>query len=307
MRTFPGPLKEAVRTVLSSRPSRASLRCVTRSHLLPAWLRSLVHRKVAKKTRFAEGMSFRVPVNGGIELELLHHGSANYFYWLGEYEPGSTEVFCALARQSETILDIGSNDGVYSLLAAASNPRAVVHAFEPGQQVARICQQNLALNPTLSSRVHLWQLALGNAVGRAPFYVVGGDGGNSSLNPSFRTESRVAVVDVLTGDAFLEREGVARVDLIKVDTESTEPAVLQGFRRCLARDRPHILCEVLHGRTESQIESLLQPYGYKFYWVTREGIKHVERIEGDPTYRFPNYLFSTADLALDRTSITLPP
>jgi tRNA1(Val) A37 N6-methylase TrmN6 len=41
-------------------------------------------------------------------------------------------LWIKLCRQSETILDVGANTGVYALVAGAVNKKAKIFAFEPG-------------------------------------------------------------------------------------------------------------------------------------------------------------------------------
>ncbi len=79
---------------------------------------------------------------------------------------------------------------------------------------------------------------------------------------------------------------------MKIDTESTEPDVLRGAAKLLARDRPNIFCEVLKGRgAEGLLEEILEPLGYRFFLLTPEGAQERERIEGHPQWL--NYLFTT--------------
>ena len=49
------------------------------------------------------------------------------------------------------------------------------------------------------------------------------------------------VVPVLTLDRFVREKGIARVDLVKIDTETTEPEVLAGMADTLKRDHPAIV------------------------------------------------------------------
>jgi tRNA1(Val) A37 N6-methylase TrmN6 len=40
------------------------------------------------------------------------------------------------AKDAQVIFDVGANSGIYSLAALASQPNAVVHAFEPTPEIA---------------------------------------------------------------------------------------------------------------------------------------------------------------------------
>lgn len=61
------------------------------------------------------------------------------------------------------------------------------------------------------------------------------------------------------------------VDLMKIDVEGREPAVLRGMQQVMARSpKLKILFEKLgtHVGHEAEIESLLRPFGFQLYGVT---------------------------------------
>jgi methyltransferase FkbM-like protein len=93
-------------------------------------------------------------------------------------------------------------------------------------------------------------------------------------------------------DTYCSERELSDVDLIKLDTESTEPRVLRGAIRVLEESRPDIICEVLHGRTEHELEQVLRPLAYSFYQLTPSGPQRRSEIRGDAEYRHLNYLFS---------------
>jgi hypothetical protein len=118
---------------------------------------------------------------------------------------------------------------------------------------------------------------------------------SSSLSLEFMrsaVELRQMPVPVTTLDRFVREHGISRVDLVKVDTESTEPEVLRGMMETLRRDHPVIFCEVLPGRgSEKRLQEILQSLGYHNYLLTPNGPVCRESIEGHPEWL--NYLFTT--------------
>jgi FkbM family methyltransferase len=286
--------KQIVRSAISAPGVRHGLRWFLQQPTVPSRWRDLAHRKLAKRARFGD-RTFHYATPDGQRLELVHGGTSNYLYWLGEYEPETTSLFCRLAARARVVLDIGAAEGLYAILGAAASPAARILAFEPGADTAAVCAKNLGLNLPLTRRVELHALALGAADGESTLYVAGETGGTSSLNPAFRADRREQRVVVRSGDSLLAELAIARVDLIKLDTESTEPAVLRGLAATLGRDHPDILCEVLYGRTERELADLLGPLGYRFFWVSGDGLVRHTALAGDPTYRHPNYLFTVRD------------
>ena len=68
---------------------------------------------------------------------------------------------------------------------------------------------------------------------------------SSSLSADFMKATgplRPMKVHVVTLDEFVRRSRIDHLDLVKIDTESTEPAVLRGMHDTLSRDLPTIVC-----------------------------------------------------------------
>src|SRR5215470_12847240 len=99
--------KQTLRAAIAAPGVRHALRWFLRRSALPERWRRFAHRKLAKRARFGE-RTFRYTTSSGRELELLHGGTASYLYWLGEYEPETTSLFCRLAERAEIVLDIGA-------------------------------------------------------------------------------------------------------------------------------------------------------------------------------------------------------
>lgn len=221
---------------------------------------------------------------------------ASELFWRGWacHEPETTKVFYELAGSARVVLDVGAHVGYFALLAAHANPRASVFAFEPMARVRARLEDNIALN---RSTVSCEPVALGGAPGSADFFHTrNGIPSSSSLAEGFMRsivehgELTSSTVEVLTGDDFVQTRGLEGVDLVKIDTETTEAAVLEGLRQTLRRDRPHIVCEVLDATVAADVEALLRPLGYEFFALTASGPVRRDHIRPDPRWR--NFLFA---------------
>lgn len=259
--------------------------------------RTSVHRHLGKHVPLTDLPPFDVERPGGPRLRLAHGSTTDYLWWLGAYEPLSTELFCRLATDTSLILDVGARDGIYALFAAAANPSARVIAFEADREVAQLLRLNVALNDDFAlGRVTVVDVALGAEDGQAQLYLAGG---NSSLNSEFRPGSRSCPVVVRRGDSILPELALGEsVGLIKIDTESTEPDVLAGLEQTIQRDRPVVLCEVLPGRTEDRLQAFVDHNGYAAWSLDRRGLKRLPRVIGDPTYRQPNVILAPVGWAV---------
>lgn len=165
------------------------------------------------------------------------------------------------------ICDIGANTGVYALVAKAVNPLAKVVAVEPVERVFRKLEANVSLNNWDITTVNA---AVSDQTGTAILYdtpqrehVL-----SVSLEASWNSKSsalRPVEVPCITVTDLLLQIGASNVDLLKIDVETHEPAVLRGFHELIKRDRPSMLIEILNEDVASQISALLEGLDYQYY------------------------------------------
>lgn len=265
------------------------LRQVNQSRHLSDAVRWRLFLKVSKKVDLPAGTTFTTRLPGIAPVTLGIDGHARELYWTGSYEAGTLPIFVRYAATAAVVLDVGAADGLFSLFAAAANPAGAVVAFEPGLFQLQRLRQNIAANPAaLGGRIQIVEAALSDTDGTAVFHEAGG---NSSLNAGFRPGAVERPVDVARGDTVVaDLFGTAPIGLIKIDTESTEPDVLRGLTATIARDRPVIVCEVLAGRTEDQLQGLVDAWGYRSWWLGPDGPVRRSAITGDPGHRHVNWL-----------------
>src|SRR5579863_9347338 len=58
----------------------------------------------------------------------------------------SIQLFTRLAREAQTIFDVGANVGVFTYLAASHAPHARVFSYEPTPSLASLIERNVARN-----------------------------------------------------------------------------------------------------------------------------------------------------------------
>jgi len=205
------------------------------------------------------------------------------------------DVFARLLPHVGTVFDIGSHTGIYAIMAGVQDPSRSVYAFEPVPRIYHRLRRNISLNR--ASNVQAFPYAVSEREGDIRLFVPKGQfPTEASTLPGFREPAETITVSGVTVDSFAAEHGCSP-DAMKIDTEGTEDKVLRGARRCLERDRPIIICEVLRGLTEPALHTLLDPLGYSYFIITRDGLIAKPRIEGDPTYTHLNYLMVPRDRA----------
>lgn len=168
-----------------------------------------------------------------------------------------------------TVLDIGANQGLYTLVASQRvGPRGRVFAFEPSPRERRALRLNVIIN--LCRNVTIEDSAVGDNDGNSQLYLVeGSETGCNSLKPPVLVSgtSRPVRVPVTRLDHWLRKQNIELVDFIKLDVEGAELSVLKGAAEFLNRvPRPVILAEVANIRTA--------PWGY----AAKEIVNALERI-----------------------------
>ena len=185
------------------------------------------------------------------------------------------EVFRALehhVRPGDTVLDVGANVGVYTMLLARwIAPSGRVHAFEPAPDAFRLLTDHLALNG-LSHAAVVTRAAVGDDIGRVQFRTVGAGGlGHTVAVPLHHATVGSDIIEVAatTIDAYCAEHDL-RPDLIKVDVEGAEMNVLRGAARTLIEHRPIVVVEVhpdalrSRGVTEATFCEFLASVEYSF-------------------------------------------
>jgi FkbM family methyltransferase len=221
---------------------------------------------------------------------------ANQVFWRGwdGHEPDCAGLFWELARRATVTVDVGAHVGYFTVLAAMANPEGRVIALEPLPTVFMRLQRNLHLNGL--SNVTAVQKAAGASTGPAQFFHVPVDEvpSSSSLSEEFMSTAPVVeslAVDVVRLDSLADELGIGGIDLLKIDTETTEPQVLAGMGTLLAESQPDIFCEVLGTADVNALTGVLEPVGYEYHLLTEDGLQRRDAIV--PDARWPNYLFTT--------------
>lgn len=183
-------------------------------------------------------------------------GSGNSGYMLGTSEPAVQQVFQRLVRSGMVVYDVGANAGFYTVASARlTGASGRVLAFEPVVQNFMQLQHNMRLNGF--AHVKAWNIALADNDGTALF--------NSSPNPGWGRLASVSgqpasagesiTVTVARLDTIVERDALPLPDVIKIDVEGAEAAVLDGAAGVIRRARPVLLIE-LHGTNAAISERL---------------------------------------------------
>jgi FkbM family methyltransferase len=192
----------------------------------------------------------------------------------GRCDPNEFTYLNKILRRGGTFIDVGANMGLYTLFAARRvGPDGVVVAIEPSSRDFAILEAHLALNHLMN--VHPLKIAISDRPGEADLLIAPENvsGHNTlgyfaydSVAPQGKERVRVERLDDV-----VQRIGLQRVDVIKMDIEGAELHALHGAKEILKLFRPVILLEVFdralkhQGCDSQQLWEFLAQENYRFY------------------------------------------
>jgi len=163
----------------------------------------------------------------------------------GRYEHHVSAVLDQHLGSGSVFVDVGANIGYHSLRAAQSvGPTGSVIAVEASPENSRLLIASAMLNEF--DNLAVLPVALADHIGHRSFGAhIGSNAGMVAAAPTPQAHleqlmsSSTSVVPTIPLDAL----GLDRVDVIKIDVEGAEAAVIAGARATIGNHRPVIITE----------------------------------------------------------------
>jgi FkbM family methyltransferase len=153
-------------------------------------------------------------------------------------ERDALEATLSQLRPGDTFLDVGCHCGIYSILASKIvGPTGKVISVEPHPGTLDWFKRNVQANRC--SNITALNLALGDAPGRLAL-TFSDNGAHKQRGTD--AETQVHMVDAAAGDDVVS----GMVNVIKIDVEGHEFAVLKGLHRTLSNSGCRVLCLEIH-------------------------------------------------------------
>lgn len=206
------------------------------------------------------------------------------------------EVLKQFLPDNPIIVEAGAYDGRDTQKMVKQWPNCTLHAFEPLPEIYERLEKNTILLP----QVHRYPYALSNSNDNALFYI-----SERPDKPGFASQAgslhapkerlrysplifpRTVPVKTITLDTWAEKNSINTIDLLWLDTQGHELAILQASPNILQNIKV-ILAEV------SFIESYDNQPGYQevVQWMIAHGFEHIGRdFEDTNKSFFGNALF----------------
>jgi FkbM family methyltransferase len=209
----------------------------------------------------------------GLRHAMARNGPSSASYM--EVERAEQIFYLEYLREGMTVFDVGANVGELTLLFSRFVGEGRVHSFEASrnafERLTNICRAASRRN------VQLNHLALAEAEGTVRLHVYDDDylsWSSRALRPleNYGIDVKPVAVEetaATTLDLYCERNGITRIDLLKIDVEGAEYQVLLGARRmlrekligCLTFEFGQTTFDM--GNDPGEMEDYLSGLGYK--------------------------------------------
>ena len=184
-------------------------------------------------------------------------------YWEVWLEREYSPIPAFETNDGDIVVDVGTNVGFHVLHRARSTPSGRVFAFEPDPISYEMLTRNLEANGI--ANVTCANVAVSDAPGELSF-----------ISHRLSLQSRVVPngtpgavrVPCTTLDAVVKETGLARIDLLKIDTEGHELNVIRGGLRAALPITSRIALEYHSLEDKIEITRLLREHGFD---LAREG------------------------------------
>ncbi len=196
-------------------------------------------------------------------------------YWLGYHSINELLLLEKVLKPDMVFVDIGANQGEFTLFAGRRMTTGRVIAFEPMPQMFAQLQENIRLNSLTNVFAH--NVALSNQKGSMTIHaaVDAVNEGLGTLYPGSGDFKVAGTVQVEVFDEVFQQQGLNRLDIIKMDVEGSELPVLRGAHDSLVRFHPVIMLELNRaafaaaGYTPEVLIEYLHSLGYRLSMIEK--------------------------------------
>lgn len=205
-------------------------------------------------------------------------------FLVGDLDPKVSWVIDRYVKPADTVLDIGANLGLVTLLMSARvGLSGSILMFEPARDMLAFLKATIEMNDDLD--VKLFPFALGRIEQTLTLSVPDHNAGRASLVPNtIEVAKENYDVDVKRLADVLRGENITSIDFLKVDVEGFESEVFAGLFDDPGAPRPRLILFEENRPEQSGLFDDLHHEGYAIFGLPRRFVRTVLVPEGHPDF-----------------------
>lgn len=160
------------------------------------------------------------------------------YYVNQDYEQYSSQLILNYLTINSIFVDVGAHYGYYSILVSRENSQIKTIAFEPLKNNFAVLKKNIKLNRL--TNINPINAAISDRSGKHTFLITeASDSSGFTGHPAHKVLKRVTV-KTYSLDSFFKNK---KIDIVKIDTEGNELAVLNGMKDIIKNNNIKIFLE----------------------------------------------------------------
>jgi FkbM family methyltransferase len=276
---------------------------------LPHVLRKIIHPLVSHSSTYFAGMVFiriarkirkRINAKNGDKVDFvqINNFASNIkmevdkysymggsIYWTGYHQLNELLYINKILQKDMTFIDVGANQGEFTLFAAKRLTEGTIISFEPVKSNLISLKKNIEINAF--NNVEIVAKGLYNEKKDLPVYTSfdnqlqgGRNEGLSTIFPDNYRKDLEQIIELIPFDDYYYDQ-LKRFDFLKIDIEGAELFALQGMKKSIEKFHPQILMEINAttsknaGYEVDELITYLSDLGYKSYVIIRGELREM--------------------------------
>lgn len=230
--------------------------------MIPFFFRKKVYKSIFLVYKYLIKPKKQVKSIYGIYLTPAFKDRTFKYYFKGTYGTFLSDLIKSIDTKTQFV-DIGANQGLYSILAGQNKNIDQVISFEPSLRTSELLKSNLKVNNIANCKVI--QKGISNKSGQIQLHISEGHSGKNSMRELNRMESSrsetVEIVDYQGLDELVPNH--TRI-FIKIDVEGHEEIVINQLVKCSFFENVYqIFCEADTNWIDvNRLKTILQEKGF---------------------------------------------